>query len=138
PAQVIVQLKEILAKPDQTLGYYNGELRFWLGWAQEVAGDHGAARETWNQTRSELEPFLKEQPENLVLIGDLAFTNIGLGDNTTALSLAERAVTAFPVEKDALMGPKALDILARVAARKGDSDRATSTLEKLLSIPYEG
>jgi hypothetical protein len=28
--------------------------------------------------------------------------------------------------------------LARVAARAGDSDRAISTLEKLLSIPYEG
>src|SRR5207244_3048549 len=40
PAAVIAQLKEILAKPDQALGYYNGELRFWLGWAQEVAGDH--------------------------------------------------------------------------------------------------
>ena len=43
PAPVIAQLKEILAKPDQALGYYNGELRFWLGWAQEVAGDRAAA-----------------------------------------------------------------------------------------------
>ena len=25
------------AKPDPALGYYNGELRFWLGWAQEIA-----------------------------------------------------------------------------------------------------
>src|SRR5438094_4576764 len=31
PAPIIAQLKEILAKPDQVLGYYNGELRFWLG-----------------------------------------------------------------------------------------------------------
>src|SRR5437870_5171019 len=31
PAAVIAQLTEILAKPDQALGYYNGELRFWLG-----------------------------------------------------------------------------------------------------------
>src|SRR6184192_2263477 len=46
PATVIAQLEEILAKPDQALGYYNGELRFWLGWAQEVAGDHAAARES--------------------------------------------------------------------------------------------
>ena len=52
PAQVIAQLKEILARPDQALGYYNGELRFWLGWAQEVAGDHAAARESWSQARS--------------------------------------------------------------------------------------
>src|SRR5213075_98824 len=38
PAQIITRLKEILAKPDPALGFYNGELRFWLGWAQEVAG----------------------------------------------------------------------------------------------------
>ena len=64
PAQIIPRLKEILAKPDPALGYINGELRFWLGWAQEVAGDHAAAQESWRQARSELESFLKEQPEN--------------------------------------------------------------------------
>ena len=46
PAQIIPRLKEILAKPDPALGYVNGELRFYLGWAQEVAGDHTAAQET--------------------------------------------------------------------------------------------
>ena len=137
PAAVVAQLKEILAKPDQALGYYNGELRFWLGWAQEVAGDHAAARESWTQARSELEPLLKEQPENFILMGDLALTNMGLGDNAAALTLAERAIALFPVDKDALTGPRPLDILARVAARIGDSDRSISTLEKLLSIPYE-
>jgi serine/threonine protein kinase/Tfp pilus assembly protein PilF len=137
PASVIAQLKEILAKPDQALGYYNGELRFWLGWAQEVAGDHAAARESWSQARSELELFLKEQPENFVLLGDLALTNMALGDNAAALTLAERAIAMIPIEKDALLGPRPLDILARVAARIGQSDRAISTLEKLLSIPYE-
>src|SRR5207245_5735618 len=70
-APVIPRLKELLSKPDPALGYYNGELRFWLGWAQEVAGDHAAAQETWRQARSEMEPFLREQPENYVLIGDL-------------------------------------------------------------------
>src|SRR5207302_2506627 len=46
PAQIIPRLKEILAKPDPALGFYNGELRFWLGWAQQVGGDHAAAQET--------------------------------------------------------------------------------------------
>src|SRR5207237_3160846 len=64
PAPVIPRLKEILAKPDPALGYSNGELRFFLGWAQEVAGDHAAAQGSWRQARSELESFLKEQPEN--------------------------------------------------------------------------
>jgi tetratricopeptide (TPR) repeat protein len=137
PAPVIARLKEILATPDQALGYYNGELRFWLGWAQEVAGDHVAAHESWSQARNELEPFLKEQPGNFVLMGDLALTNMGLGNNTAALTLVERAIALFPVDKDALTGPRPLDILARVAARIGDPDRSISTLEKLLSIPYE-
>jgi TolB-like protein len=137
PAAVIAQLKEILAKPDQALGYYNGELRFWLGWAQEVAGDHAAARESWSQARIELEPFLKEQPENFILMGDLALTNMWLGDNSAALKLAERALAMMPIDKDALTGPRPLDILARVAAGMGDPDRSISTLEKLLSIPYE-
>jgi tetratricopeptide (TPR) repeat protein len=137
PAPVIARLKEVLASPDQSLGYYNSELRFWLGWAQEVAGDAAAARESWSQARTELEHFLEQQPENFVLMGDLALVNMALGDKAAALALAERAVTMFPIEKDALLGPKPLDILARVAARVGEPDRSISTLEKLLSMPYE-
>jgi hypothetical protein len=138
PAAIIARLKEILAKPDPALGYLNGELRFWLGWAQEVAGDHAAAQESWRQARSELEPFLKEQPENYRLIGDLALTNIGLSDKAAALALAEQAMTVNPIEKDALVGPASIEILARVTARAGESDRAIPALEKLLSIPYGG
>ncbi|HMF46478.1 MAG TPA: protein kinase [Candidatus Udaeobacter sp.] len=137
PGPVIAQLKEILAKPDKTLGFYAGELRFWLGWAQQVAGDHAAARQSWSQARTELESFLNEQPENFFLMGDLALTNAALGDNNAALSLAERAMEMIPIEKDALTGPRPLEILARVAARTGDVDRSISALEKLLSIPYE-
>lgn len=137
PGSVIAQLKEILAKPDQTLGFYAGELRFWLAWAQEVAGDHAGARESLSQARTELESFLKEQPENFVLMGDLALTNVALGDNTAAVALAERAIEMVPIEKDALTGPRPLEILARVAARLHDVDRSISALEKLLSIPYE-
>ena len=105
PAPAIARLKEILAKPDPALGYFNGELRFWLGWAQEVAGDHAAAQESWRQARNELESFLKEQPENFFLIADLALTNMGLGDKAAALALAERAIAANPIEKDAVSGP---------------------------------
>src|SRR5213080_776825 len=138
PEQIIPRLKEILAKPDPALGYVNGALRFDLGWAQEVAGDHAVAQETWRQARSELESFLKEQPENDLLIGDLALTNMGLGDKAAALALAERAIAANPIEKDAADGPMPIEIFARVAARMGEPDHAIAALQKLLSIPYEG
>jgi tetratricopeptide (TPR) repeat protein len=127
-----------LAKPDPALGFYNGEVRFWLGWAQEVAGDHAAAEESWRQARSELEPFLKEQPENDRLIGDLALTNMGLGEKTAALALAEQAMAVVPIEKDMINGPSEIEILARVAARLGEPDRAIAALQKLLSMPCSG
>src|SRR5437667_47398 len=113
PAQIISGLKEILAKPDPALGYINGELRFWSGWAQDVAGDHG-------------------------LIGDLALTNVGPGDQAGALALSEQAIAVNPIEKDAIVGPLPIEILARVAARMGEPDRAIAALQKLLSIPYAG
>jgi TolB-like protein/Tfp pilus assembly protein PilF len=138
PAQIIPRLKEMLDKPDLALGYINGELRFWLGWAQEVGGDRPAAQESWRQARIELEPFLKEQPENHGLIDDLALTNMGLGDRAAALALAERAMAANPIEKDAMDGPQSIEVLARVAAQTGERDRAIAALQKLLSIPYEG
>src|SRR5436309_3165512 len=138
PAPVIASLKEILAKPDPGSGYFNGELRFFLGWAQEVAGDHAGARESWRQARSEMEPFLKEQPENYSLIGDLALIDMCLGDKASAFALSERAIAANPIEKDAVTGPVPIEILARVAARMGEPDRAIAALQKLLSTPYSG
>jgi len=138
PAQMILRLKEILAVPDPALGFYNGELRFWLGWAQQVAGDHAAAKGSWRQARSDLEPFLKEQPENGRLIGALALTCIGLGDKPAALALAERAVAANPLEKDSVAAPPLIEILARVATQMEEPDRAITVLEKLISLPYAG
>ena len=138
PAQIIPRLTEILAKPDPALGYFNGELRFYLGWAQEVAGDHAAARENWRQARSELESYLKEQPENSVLMGDLALINMGLRDKAAALALAEKAMSTVPIEKDAVSGSRPLEIVARVAPGVGEPDRAMAALQKLLSIPCYG
>jgi serine/threonine-protein kinase len=120
------------------VGFYNGELRFLLGWAQEVSGDHAAAQESWRQARSELESFLKEQPENYLLIGDLALTMTGLGDKASAFALSERAIAANPIEKDAMRGPVPIEVFARVAAHMGEPDRAIAALQKLLSIPYNG
>jgi TolB-like protein/class 3 adenylate cyclase/Tfp pilus assembly protein PilF len=138
PAQIISRLKEILAKPDPALGYINGRLRFWLGWAQDVAGDHASAQESWRQARRELEPFLKEQPENYNLIGDLALTNMGLGDKAAALALSERGIAALPIEKDVVNGAGPIETLARVAAQMGEPDRAIAALQQLLSIPGAG
>jgi serine/threonine-protein kinase len=138
PASVIPQLQEMLAQPDPGLASINSSLRFYLGWAHELAGDHSAAQESWREARSELEAFVKEQPDNSAVIGDLALTNAGLGDKTAALALSEQAMAVNPPEKDAVDGPVRIEILARVAARFGEEDRAIAALETLLSTPYSG
>jgi hypothetical protein len=63
---------------------------------------------------------------------------MGLGDKAGALALSERAIAANPIEKDAVRGPVPIEILARVAARMGEPDRAIAALQKLLLLPYDG
>src|SRR5213595_659227 len=138
PAPFIPRLKEMLTKPDPALGYLNGELRFWLGWTQEVAGDHAAAQESWRQARSELEPFLRQQPDNWSLLDDLALIAAGLGDKAAAFTLVDRTIALHPIENDAANSPQSIDILARIAARLGEPDRAIAALQKILSIPCNG
>src|SRR4030095_3508593 len=135
PAQIIPRVKEELAKLDTTSGYQAGQLRFWLGWLQELAGDHAAAQETWRQARSELESFFKAQPENWRLVGTLALTDMGLGDKAAAFDLLERAMAALPVEKDAFDAPVLIETLAQVAARMGEPDRAIAALRTAMSLP---
>ena len=63
---------------------------------------------------------------------------MALGDKGPALALSEQAITVVPLEKDAVDGPAPIEVLARVAARMGEPDRAIAALRKLLWIPYAG
>ncbi len=138
PMKIISSLREVLGAHDPAATNFAGELRFWLGWAEQMAGDHSAAEKTWRQARDDVELLLQSQPENDMLIGDLALINMALGNKAEALSLAERAMAANPIEKDAVTGPGAIEVFARVAAQTGERDRAIAALQKLLSIPYSG
>jgi len=70
--------------------------------------------------------------------GDLALTEMKLGENALAMTLAARGLSANPIEKDAVTGPRSLEVFARVTAATGDHDRSIAALKKLLSIPHEG
>src|SRR5437762_302821 len=60
------------------------------------------------------------------------------GDKAAALALSEQAMAVNPIQKDAVDGPVAIEVFARVAAHFSEHDRAIATLEKLLSTPYSG
>lgn len=138
PTPIIGSLQEILAKPHPGLGYLNGELRFWLGWLQEVAGDEAAAQQTWRDARRELETDLIEQPENTSLIRDLALVEMSLGDKAAAFSLVERAMAVRPMEKDAANFSQTVEVLARVAARMNEPARSIAALQEIMAKPGNG
>jgi TolB-like protein/class 3 adenylate cyclase/Tfp pilus assembly protein PilF len=132
--EIIGPLQEILRNPDPSLAYANAELRFWLGWAQDVDGDRAAAQESWRQADSELELFLKDQPNNYRLLNLLALTNMALGNKAAAVTMVQRAMAAVPLEKDSLAGPQAIEVLARVCAVTGNPERAIAALQQLQSL----
>jgi len=135
---ILPWLTEIVTNPDSAAADLNGELGFWVGWAQQMQGEHKSADQTWRRAREEVELLIKSHPENEIPIANLALINMGLGNKSEALNLAERCMAANPIEKDAILGPSGLEILARVAAQMAEPDRAIAALEKLLSIPYSG
>jgi serine/threonine-protein kinase len=138
PMAAVTRLQQVLAHPDPKIPRGNAQFRVALGWAQKLAGDEAAARQSYLQARSELETLLKEQPDNSWIVGDLALTCMGLGDKAAAFRFAEQGIAANPVEKDALLGPGQIEALARVAAQMGEADRAISALDKILQIPGAG
>src|SRR5262249_50272521 len=122
--QIIPRLNQITSTSDPSLGYVNSELRLWLGLAQEVAGERAAALETWRTARTELESFAKEQPDNYILLCDLALATAALGNKEVAFDLVNKAADAIPNAKDAVAGPGTNEVLARVAARFKENDAA--------------
>ena len=138
PAEIVVRVREILAKPHSASGYFDGELRFWLGWAEQIGGDKAAAKQSWEEARRELEMLLDTQPKNFALLEDLALTNMKLGDKTAAFEMCDRAEQANPTSNDAMYGPFTIEVRARVAAGTNEPDQAIDALEKLRSLPYRG
>jgi TolB-like protein/class 3 adenylate cyclase/Tfp pilus assembly protein PilF len=138
PQEIILRVKQILAKPNPAQDSADGDLCLWLGWAQQIAGDSSGAHETFLRAQRELEKYLPELGNNYATLDDFALLYMELDDKAKALDFAQRAMAANPIEKDTVRGPLPLEIYARVCARFGETDRAMTALEKLLSIPYDG
>jgi hypothetical protein len=63
---------------------------------------------------------------------------MGLRDKAGAFKLVELDIAANPIEMDALLGAKSIEVLARVAAQMGEPERAIAALQQVLSIPGGG
>jgi tetratricopeptide (TPR) repeat protein len=106
-----------------------------LAWLQQVSGDTGSARTTWQQVESDLEALHSVDSENVNVIQCLAWANAALGNKAKALALAERATELEPFSKDAAKAAYTQEWLARIAAQTGESNRALSILEYSAQTP---
>jgi hypothetical protein len=70
------------------------------------------------------------------LAANLAFTEAGLGNKEAAIREGERAVSLLPVSEDPVFGPGMEEALAGVEAQVGESERAITRIERLLTTPY--
>ena len=104
--------------------------------AQECAGDIAGARATAQQMLPLIEKFSQNAPNSAPIAGGLSLVHAILGEKDAALKEAERAITLLPSAKDAVEGPTFEERLAFVEALVGDKNRAISTLQHLLEIPY--
>lgn len=105
---------------------------------QQLAGDAPGAKSSYTESRQETEALLRQQPDNADLISALAMVDAGLGDKQAALQEADRAMAKLPASRDALFGPLHEDLRTRILARFGDKERAITSLQHLLAIPYAG
>ena len=139
PGQIIGRLKEILAKPDPALGFYNGELRFWLGWAQEVAR-YICRRARKLATGAQRTGIFSQRTAGKLSADWRSRTDQhGSWGRDRRVPFRRESDGRGPlIEKDASFGPRSIEILARVAAQAGKPDRAITALQKLLSIPGLG
>ncbi len=100
-----------------------------------LAGDPDRAPDEIEKARTVFEARLRERPDDGLAMIDLSWINLALKRKDEALNLAHRAADLLPVEKDALAGPSALNGLAEMQARVGQTAEAVKTLHRLLSIP---
>jgi TolB-like protein/class 3 adenylate cyclase len=121
-------------RPDDT-AFMRFDYKAQLAWLQQLSGDTGSARTTWQQVESDLEALHSVDSENVFVIQYLAWANAALGNKAKALALAERANELEPFSKDAAKAADTQQWLARIAAQTGESKRALSILEYSAQIP---
>jgi tetratricopeptide (TPR) repeat protein len=107
-----------------------------LGDARSLGGNKEGAKQAYLAAKAGFEALRQEQPESPFVAANLAFTEAGLGNKEAALREAERAVSLLPISEDPVFGPGMEEALAGVEAQVGESERAITRIERLLTTPY--
>src|SRR5262249_12710230 len=117
-----------------------GTLLLVLGLTQQRAGDSAAARATYQQVaqnaRRILEAVSPGSSAEAEAHANLGWAYAGLGQRESAIVEGQKATAIIPSSKDAFLGPKYEENMARIYALLGDADQAVPILKRLLHMSY--
>ena len=117
--------------PEERLNKLRGRIGI-----QVLSGQNASARPECEEACVLLETQRAERrPEDRTSLTELAWVYVCLGRNADALRIAQQAVEALPIEKDAIVGQNFLLGLAQIQAHTGHSEEAIKILRQLLTIP---
>ena len=98
-------------------------------------GDPAAARARLGALPQQVRQRLEVEPRNMRLLAVLSAMEVVAGNPAEARRLADRAVEALPIARDALDGPLAELYRAFVWEWTGEKDRALAEYARLQQVP---
>ena len=101
-----------------------------------VGGDNMRAQINFEAARPALEKTVADSPQDAVRHAQLGLLYAFMGRKDDALREAQRAVELQPISRDIVVGAQVQAFQALVFARTGETDKAVSEVEHLLTIPF--
>jgi TolB-like protein/Tfp pilus assembly protein PilF len=100
-----------------------------------LQGKSAEAKKKAAEAKPSLEQRLREVPDDILAVTELAWVNLALGEQSEALKFARQASEILSPERDALFGPATVLGLAEIQAWTGDGNHAIAAIRHLFSIP---
>jgi len=101
-----------------------------------VRGDNTSAQKNFETARPALEKIVADSPQDATRRAQLGLLYAFMGRKEDALREAHRALELKPISRDVIEGAVVEAFQALVFARTGETDKAISELERLLTTPF--
>jgi Predicted integral membrane protein len=99
-------------------------------------GDNTSAQKNFEAARPAIEKTVSDSPQAATQRAQLGLLYAFMGRKEDALREAQRAVELKPISRDVIEGAVAQAFQALIFARTGETDKAISAIEHLLTTPF--
>jgi len=107
-----------------------------LGCIDLVSGNNTSAQKNFEAARPAFEKIVADSPQDATRRAQLGLVYALMGRKEDALREAHRALELKPISRDVIEGAVVQGFQALVFARTGETDKAISELERLLTTPF--